>query len=172
MSFLLARELGQLDALLALIGTKCVFSAPQFPTTFIVIQDMLARARSNQVKTGVDNVSFIEANIKSIPLEDGIADVVISNCVINLVPENDKPAVFVEMARLLKPGGRLAISDILARKTLSKDLRQSITLYVGCVAGASLKEDYERWLAGSGFGGKYCEEVRSFKLMSDRCHDY
>jgi arsenite methyltransferase len=132
---------------------------------------MLARARSNQARSGADNISFIEANIKSIPLEDGIADVIISNCVINLVPESDKPAVFAEMARLLKPGGRLAISDILARKTLSKDLRQSVALYVGCVAGASLKEEYERWLKENGFSGKYVEGVRHFKLMSDRHHD-
>lgn len=129
---------------------------------------MLARARSNQAKSGADNISFIEANIKSIPLEDGIADVIISNCVINLVPESDKPAVFAEIARLLKPGGRLAISDILAKKTLLKDLRQSVALYVGCVAGASLKEEYERWLGKTGFSGKYCEVVRRFKLMSDR----
>ena len=132
---------------------------------------MLARARSNQAKSGADNISFIEANIKSIPLEDGIADVIISNCVINLVPDSDKPAVFAEMARLLKHGGRLAISDILARKTLSKDLRQSVALYVGCVAGASLKEEYERWLKESGFSGKYVEGVRHFELMSDRHHD-
>lgn len=133
---------------------------------------MLVRARSNQAKSGADNISFIEANIKSIPLEDGIADVIISNCVINLVPESDKPAVFAEIARLLKHGGRLAISDILAKKMLSKDLRQSVALYVGCVAGASLKEEYERWLEESGFSGTYCEVVRRFKLMSDRHHNH
>jgi arsenite methyltransferase len=122
---------------------------------------MLARARLNKAKSRSENVSFVEANITSIPLDDGIADVIISNCVINLVPDADKPTVFREMVRLLKVGGRLAISDILARKTLSKELRESVALYVGCVAGASLKEEYERWLAESGFSGECYDQVEA-----------
>lgn len=116
---------------------------------------MLARAHEN--KAGLpeaDNISFVEANITSIPLPDSTADCIISNCVINLVPEAEKPAVFTEMARLLKRGGRVAISDILARKAMPAELRESIALYVGCVAGCSLKEDYSRWLEESGFGSK------------------
>lgn len=115
-------------------------------------QDMLARARRNQVNTpGASNVSFVESKITSIPLQDDIADCIISNCVINLIPEYDKPKVFAEMARLLKPSGRVAVSDILARKPLPKGLRDSVALYVGCVAGASTKEDYMLWLKDAGF---------------------
>lgn len=79
------------------------------------------------------------------------ADCIISNCVINLVPEEDKPLVFKEMHRLLKPGGRIAISDILAKKPLPEKLRANMALYVGCVSGASLVEEYERYLREAGF---------------------
>jgi ubiquinone/menaquinone biosynthesis C-methylase UbiE len=116
---------------------------------------MLALARSNQTKSiETNNISFIESNITSIPLEDGIADCIISNCVINLVPEADKPTVFAEMGRLIKSGGRVAISDILARKTLPAKVRESVALYVGCIAGASRKEDYTQFLKDGGFRGK------------------
>jgi ubiquinone/menaquinone biosynthesis C-methylase UbiE len=116
---------------------------------------MLARAHENKAKSpDADNVSFVEANITSIPIEDGTADCIVSNCVVNLVPEADKPAVFAEIARLLKPGGRVAISDILARKELPTGLRESVALYVGCVAGSSTKEDYTRYLKETGFSGK------------------
>jgi arsenite methyltransferase len=115
---------------------------------------MLARARRNLAKwPEPHNVSFVEAKITSIPLEDGMADCIISNCVINLVPEGEKPQVFAEMARLLKPGGRVAVSDILARKPLPATLRESAALYVGCVAGASTRDEYTRWLKEAGFGG-------------------
>lgn len=126
---------------------------------------MLARARSNQAKLPdgeASNISFVEANITNIPLEDGTADCIISNCVVNLVPEGDKPAVFAEMARLLKPGGRVAISDILARKELPPGMRESLALYVGCVAGCSTRESYTRWLKENGFDGKcdlMCEGI-------------
>lgn len=120
-----------------------------------MVQDMLARARDNLSKVGKgDNISFVEANITSIPMDDSIADCLISNCVINLVPECDKPAVFAEMGRLAKPGGRVAISDILERKPLPTRLRNSIALYVGCVAGCSKMEVYERLLKKNGFRGK------------------
>ena len=88
---------------------------------------MLARARRNHEASGAkDNVSFVEGQITAVPLADGIADCIISNCVINLVPEAEKPAVFAEISRLLKPGGRVAISDIIARKPLPKALRKNI----------------------------------------------
>jgi ubiquinone/menaquinone biosynthesis C-methylase UbiE len=118
---------------------------------------MLARARTNQAKStspAIDSVSFVEGNIAAVPLEAGIADCIISNCVINLVPDAEKPAVFAEMARLLKPGGRVAVSDILARKPLPARLRGSVALYVGCVAGCSVKEEYVRFLEENGFGGE------------------
>jgi arsenite methyltransferase len=117
---------------------------------------MLARARNNQANSADANVcSFIEANITSIPIADGTADCIISNCVLNLVPHSDKPLVFAEIARLLKPGGRVAISDTLTREPLPTEVRDSIALYVGCVAGASTKDEYERWLKKSGFSGNH-----------------
>ena len=116
---------------------------------------MLARARENKVKSAAtENVEFVEAQITSIPLDSDIADCIISNCVINLVPEADKQAVFTEMARLLKPGGRVAISDILARKELPAELRESVALYLGCVAGASTQRDYTKYLQQAGFNGE------------------
>ncbi|KAF3169468.1 hypothetical protein TWF751_007064 [Orbilia oligospora] len=115
-------------------------------------KDMLSRARENLAKSPeAGNVTFIEANITSIPLDNSIADCVISNCVINLVPEADKSAVFVEMARILKPGGRVAISDILARKTLPLSLKEDVTLYTGCIAGAATTEGYKQFLKDAGF---------------------
>jgi arsenite methyltransferase len=117
---------------------------------------MLARARDNHAKSGgAENVSFVEGKITSIPISDGIADCIISNCVINLVPEAEKPAVFAEMARLLKDGGRIAISDVLARKPLPAELKESVAAYLSCVAGCSTRESYENFLAESGFRSKY-----------------
>ncbi|KAK2804014.1 hypothetical protein FQN51_002542 [Onygenales sp. PD_10] len=114
-------------------------------------KDMLARAKQNAQKTSTKNVSFIESQITSIPLQASIADCIISNCVVNLVPDADKPLVFQEMARLLKPGGRVAISDILTKKDLPRGLKESMALYVGCVAGASRVSEYERFLKEAGF---------------------
>ena len=87
----------------------------------------------------------------SIPLADGIADCLISNCVINLVPENTKHLVFKEMFRLLKIGGRIAISDLLALKELPDTIRSNIAAYVGCIAGAAKVSQYEEWLHDAGF---------------------
>ncbi|ODH45150.1 hypothetical protein ACO22_00354 [Paracoccidioides brasiliensis] len=114
-------------------------------------KDMLARANLNKERTGATNVTFVESQITAIALPHGIADCIISNCVVNLVPEPDKQLVFNEMARLLKSGGRVAISDILARKELTPELKQSIALYVGCIAGASKVGDYEKYLKEAGF---------------------
>lgn len=116
---------------------------------------MLIRARENHINSGgPENVAFVSAKITAIPIEDDTADCIISNCVVNLIPEAEKPAVFEEMARLLKPGGRAAISDTLARKPFPRKLRESVAAYVGCVAGCSLKADYERFLSKAGFCGK------------------
>jgi arsenite methyltransferase len=115
---------------------------------------MILRARENQTKSGEKtHVTFIEANITQIPLEDGIADCVISNCVLNLVPEPEKPRAFMEIGRLLKSGGRAAVSDILARKEMPAHIKDSVALYVGCIAGASSKDDYMRYLNEAGFKG-------------------
>ena len=114
---------------------------------------MLARARENKAKSTASNIEFVEAKITSIPLDSSIANCIISNCVINLVPEAEKKTVFGEVFRLLKPGGRVAISDILARKPLPDQLKKLAAMYVGCVSGASTPEQYEQYLEQVGFGG-------------------
>ncbi|KAH9862918.1 hypothetical protein J1614_011011 [Plenodomus biglobosus] len=113
-------------------------------------QDMLAKARHNAAISNSTNVSFIQSRITSIDLPDAYADVIISNCVINLVPHHEKQHVFNEMYRILKPGGRIAVSDILARKPLPESLQRNVALYVGCIAGASTTDQYERWLREAG----------------------
>jgi arsenite methyltransferase len=114
---------------------------------------MLQRANQNRESAGADNVSFIESSITEIGLPDETADCIISNCVVNLVPEQDKQLAFNEMFRLLKPGGRLAISDILLKKELPAEIKKSMALYVGCIAGASQVEKYEKYLRYAGFTG-------------------
>lgn len=111
---------------------------------------MIELAENNAQKSGLSNTQFIEATINSIPLPDASVDCIISNCVINLVPIGDKPAVFREIARLLKPGGRVAISDILARKPLPDHITKNMSLYVGCVAGAGQIDEYKEYLAQAG----------------------
>jgi arsenite methyltransferase len=113
--------------------------------------DMLAKARQNSSKSSITNVDFLFSRITDINLPSASTDVVISNCVINLVPHASKPAVFKEMHRLLKPGGRVAVSDILVKKPLTAQMQSDMALYVGCVAGASKKEEYELWLREAGF---------------------
>ncbi|KAL6237711.1 hypothetical protein BDW75DRAFT_71906 [Aspergillus navahoensis] len=114
--------------------------------------EMITLATNNAKKANLldSQVQFIKASITSIPLPDSSANCIISNCVINLVPKEDKPAVFAEIARLLKPGGRVAVSDILARKPLPPAIGSDMALYVGCVAGASLVREYEDWLGSVG----------------------
>jgi ubiquinone/menaquinone biosynthesis C-methylase UbiE len=114
---------------------------------------MLSLAEKNKAKSGVSNVEFVKGRITSVPLEDGIANAIISNCVINLVPETEKQLVFNEMFRLLKPGGRVAVSDILAKKPLPEKLRKGVAAYVGCFAGASLVSQYQTYFREAGFGG-------------------
>jgi arsenite methyltransferase len=111
--------------------------------------DMLALARANAAKAGLGNVEFHEATIDNLPLPDAAVDCVISNCVINLA--SDKPAVFREIARVLKPGGRLAVSDIALKKALPPELGNDLMAYVGCIAGAILIDDYVAGLKAAGF---------------------
>jgi SAM-dependent methyltransferase len=110
---------------------------------------MIQLSRNNAAKAGVTNVEFHQATIDAMPLPDASVDVVISNCVINLAP--DKRAVFREIARVLKPGGRLAVSDIALKQPLPPEIGNDLMAYVGCIAGAIMIEDYRRWLAGAGF---------------------
>lgn len=111
--------------------------------------EMLARARANAERQGLANVEFHEATIDELPLADASVDCVISNCVINLAP--DKGAVFNEIARVLKPGGRLAISDIALKKPLPPEVGDDLLAYVGCIAGAILIDDYKDGLKAAGF---------------------
>ena len=110
---------------------------------------MLELSRKNAEKSGVQNAEFHHSTIDKVPLPDGSVDCVISNCVINLAP--DKKAVFNDVFRVLKPGGRLAVSDIALKRELPPEVGNDLMAYVGCVAGAIRIEDYRRWLAEAGF---------------------
>lgn len=111
--------------------------------------EMVAKATANAEQLGFDNVSFVEGDIEDIPLEAGTADVVLSNCVLNLVP--DKARAFAEMHRILKPGGHFTVSDIVSEGTLSDPIQRSAELYAGCVAGALEETDYLHKIASAGF---------------------
>lgn len=111
--------------------------------------EMLETARENVKKGGYENVEFRQGEIENLPVEDNSVDVIISNCVINLSP--DKPAVFKEALRVLKPGGRLMVSDIVLLKELPATLKESAEAYVSCVAGASMKDDYLKTIKEAGF---------------------
>ena len=112
-------------------------------------QEMIDLARRNAAKSGLANIEYHLATIDKLPLPDASVDCVISNCVINLAP--DKPAVFREIARVLKPGGRLAVSDIALKRELPPEIGNDLMAYVGCIAGAILIEDYRRMLGEAGF---------------------
>ena len=111
--------------------------------------EMIDRARENSAKTGVENVEFRLGDIENLPVADHTIDVVISNCVINL--SVDKPRVFREIRRILKPGGRIAISDIALTRELPEETRDSLEAYIGCVAGAIHVEDYKQIVQSAGF---------------------
>jgi SAM-dependent methyltransferase len=128
--------------------------------------EMLALARENQRKAGVENVEFLKAEIESIPLPDNSVDVIISNCVINLSADKDR--VLREAFRVLKPGGRLAVSDVVTRGDVPEDVRPNILLWVGCIAGALQDSDYAAKLAQAGFGGIEIEPTRIYNIEDAR----
>ncbi len=111
--------------------------------------DMLSKARENAEKGGYNNVEFRLGEIEYLPVADNTVDIIISNCVINLSPEKEK--VFNEAARVLKPGGRLMISDIVLEEKLPEEVRYSVSAYVGCVSGADLKQEYLDKIKSAGF---------------------
>jgi SAM-dependent methyltransferase len=123
-------------------------------------EDMLALARENQRKAGAGNVEFLEGTIEAIPLPDQSVDVIISNCVINL--SIDKDAVFREAYRVLKPGGRFAVSDVVVRGEVPPDVRRSMELWVGCIAGALEETDYAARLRAAGFTDVQLEPWRDY----------
>jgi ubiquinone/menaquinone biosynthesis C-methylase UbiE len=130
--------------------------------------DMLSRARLNATKASIKNVKFVQSPITSIPLDSESADCIISNCVINLLSHNDKKVCFGEIFRLLRPGGRLAVSDTLAKKPFPREMQRDMGLYVGCISGASLVSEYEAWLEEVGFEGQFCFKLKCRERTADR----
>jgi ubiquinone/menaquinone biosynthesis C-methylase UbiE len=128
--------------------------------------EMLALARENQLKSGVENVEFVKGEIENIPLPDNSVDVVISNCVINL--SADKGRVLREAFRVLKPGGRFAVSDVVTRGEVPAEVRQSMLLWVGCIAGALQDYDYVANLAKAGFEEIDIEPTRVYNVEDAR----
>src|SRR5450432_2784443 len=128
--------------------------------------EMLALARENQRKAGVENVEFLKGEIESIPLPDNSVDVVISNCVINLSADKDR--VLREAFRVLKPGGRFAVSDVVTRGEVPAEVRQNMLLWVGCIAGALQDREYAAKLAEAGFDGIDIEPTRVYNIEDAR----
>ena len=129
-------------------------------------EEMLALARANQRTAGATNVEFLKGEIEAIPLPDDSVDVIISNCVINL--SGDKDRVLAEAFRVLRPGGRLAVSDVVRRRDVPTALQRSVELWIGCVAGALHEQEYRDKLAASGFGEIGVEPTRVYKA-ADAC---
>jgi SAM-dependent methyltransferase len=128
--------------------------------------EMLVLARENQRKAGVENVEFLKGTIENIPLPDNTVDVIISNCVINL--SGDKDRVLREAFRVLKPGGRLAVSDVVMRGEVPADIRKSMELWVGCIAGALQENEYAEKLAAAGFSSIEIEPTRIYRVEEAR----
>jgi arsenite methyltransferase len=128
--------------------------------------EMLALARENQKKAGVTNVEFLKGEIESIPLPDASVDVVISNCVINL--SGDKDRVLSEAFRVLKPGGRFAVSDVVVRGEVPAVIRTSVELWIGCVAGALEEQEYRDKLVTAGFAAIGVEPTRVYRVEDAR----
>jgi len=128
--------------------------------------EMLALARENQRKAGASNVEFLKGEIEKIPLPDNSVDVIISNCVINL--SADKGRVLREAFRVLKPGGRFAVSDVVVRGEVPSDIRRSVELWVGCVAGALQETEYVSLLKRAGFSDIEIEAWRVYKVDDAR----
>jgi len=128
--------------------------------------EMLALANDNKRKAGVENVEFLKGEIEHIPLPDNSVDVVISNCVINL--SADKDQVLREAFRVLKPGGRFAVSDVVTRGEINPAIRKSVLLWVGCIAGALEEDEYRRKLTAAGFEQIDIEPTRVYKVEDAR----
>jgi len=128
--------------------------------------EMLELARENQRKAGLANVEFLKGEIENIPLPDNSVDVIISNCVINLSADKDR--VLSEAFRVLRPGGRLAVSDVVVRGEVPAEVRRSVELWIGCVAGALEEREYRDKLAAAGFEGIDLEPTRVYRVEEAR----
>lgn len=128
--------------------------------------EMLALARENQKRAGTQNAGFLKGEIERIPLPDNSVDVIISNCVINL--SADKDQVFREAFRVLKPGGRFAVSDVVTRGQVPEQLRQDMLLWVGCIAGALEENEYRSKLKAAGFEGASIKPTRVYRIADAR----
>lgn len=128
--------------------------------------EMLALARDNQQKAGIENVEFLKGEIENIPLPDSSVDVIISNCVINLSADKDK--VLREAFRVLKPGGRFAVSDVVTHGEILPEIRQSVLAWVGCIAGALDENDYHSKLGAAGFEQIEIEPMRIYRAEDAR----
>jgi arsenite methyltransferase len=128
--------------------------------------EMLALANGNKQKSGIGNVEFLKGEIEHIPLPDDSVDVIISNCVINLAANKD--LVFREAFRVLKPGGRLAVSDVVTRGEVPAEIRKSVLLWIGCIAGALEENEYHSKLLGAGFEQVKMEPTRVYRAEDAR----
>jgi ubiquinone/menaquinone biosynthesis C-methylase UbiE len=128
--------------------------------------EMLALAEENKRKSGLTNVEFLKGEIENIPLPDNSVDVIVSNCVINL--SGDKDRVLREAFRVLRPGGRFAISDVVVRGEVPDQIRKSMELWVGCVAGALTDKEYQQKLAAAGFESIDIEPTRIYSIDDAR----
>ncbi len=152
-------------------GIDVLLSARRVGTTGKVYgldmtDEMLELARANQAKAGVTNVEFLKGDIEHIPLPDNSVDLIISNCVINLLPDKDR--VLAEAFRVLKPGGRLAVSDIVVRGEIPTEIRRNIELWAGCVAGALEEKEYIAKLERAGFERVSIEPTRVYTAADAR----
>jgi len=127
-----------------------------------MVPDMVTAARQNAARLAYDNVTFLLGEIEDMPLEDAVADVLVSNCVLNLVP--DKRRAFAEIHRVLKPGGHFCVSDIVLEGELPAALREAADVYAGCVAGALQKDEYLAAIAGAGFDQVSIRATRRVRL--------
>ena len=133
-------------------------------------QEMIDKANENKVKTGYKNVEFHLGEIEAMPFEDNIADVVVSNCVLNLVP--DKSKAFSEIYRILKPGAHFCVSDIVLKGELNPELKKSATMYAGCVAGALQQEDYLNVIKKAGFENIEIKKTKNVDLPDEILKEY
>lgn len=153
-------------------GFDCFLASTQVGPSGKVIgvditSEMVDKARANARKGGYENIDFRQGDLENMPVADSFVDVVISNCVINLVP--NKRLVFKEAFRVLKPGGRLAISDVVLTRELPDFVKNSTRAYIGCLAGAIMKEEYLQIISNVGFSGTSVAAESSFPVQSLLC---